>query len=71
MWCTCPAGYTGAFCQKKGKSKHNENIILHGILAVIAWDFSLDVNYHISDRTNNGEMGMACFEWSGFSWAIN
>ena len=37
MWCTCPAGYTGAFCQKKGKSRYNENVILHGILAVIAW----------------------------------
>ena len=41
VWCTCPAGYTGAFCQKKGKRKYNKNIILHGIYAVIAWDFGV------------------------------
>ena len=30
-------------------------MILHGILAMIAWDFSPLVNYHLSDRTNNGD----------------
>ena len=47
---------------------------LHGIHAVIAWDFSLHVNNHLSGRKMviiKIEMGTAGFEWSGFSWAIN